>query len=42
MRFFGVSPYEEGSDEELEYDEEPYEKNSEEEMSNETPEKEKP
>jgi len=42
VRFFGVSPYEEGSYEELEYDEEPYEKNSEEEMSNETPEKEKP
>ncbi len=32
VRFFGVSPYEEEGDEELQYDEEPYEKSGEEEL----------
>lgn len=42
VRFFGVSPYEEGSYDELEYDDEPYEKSSEGKGSMETPESEKP
>ncbi len=42
VRFFGVSPSEEGGYDELEYDEEPYEKSDEGEMPSENPEPEKP
>jgi hypothetical protein len=42
VRFFGVSPYEEGGHEELEYDEEPYEKGDKEELPTENLEEGKP
>lgn len=42
VRFFGISPYEEGSYEELKYDEEPYEKGDKEELPTENPEAKNP